>query len=419
MNMNKKVAFYTLGCKLNFSETSTLSREFEEGGFERVKEKDEVADIYIINTCSVTDHADKKCRNVIRKFIKTNPQAIVAVTGCYAQLKPQEIAEIEGVDLIIGNNEKGSLTELVKNISIKKGATIHTCDSENLTSFFASFSSTDRTRAFLKVQDGCNYKCSYCTIPLARGASRNITVNELVKEAELIAKKGQKEIVLTGVNIGDFGRSTGETFFDLVKALDKVEGIERYRISSIEPNLLHDELIDFCASSNKFMPHFHIPIQSGSDKILKLMRRRYTTEMFRNKIETLKSKISDVFVGIDVIVGFPGEIDEDFMDTYNFLSSIKPAFLHIFPYSERANTPAIDFEGKVSPQKSAERVKMLTELSDKLHTEFCEQFQGVQRTALIESSVKGGKMFGFTDNYIKVEMPYDREKIGKIIKVTI
>lgn len=419
MNTNKKVAFFTLGCKLNFSETSTISREFEEGGFERVKGKDEKADIYIINTCSVTDHADKKCRNVIRKFIKTNPQAIVAVTGCYAQLKPQEVAEIEGVDLVIGNNEKGSLAELVKNMSIKKGATIHTCDSENLTSFFASFSSSDRTRAFLKVQDGCNYKCSYCTIPLARGASRNISVAELVKEAQQIALKGQKEIVLTGVNIGDFGRSTGETFFDLVKALDEVEGIERYRISSIEPNLLHDELIDFCVTSKKFMPHFHIPIQSGSDKILKHMRRRYTTEMFRNKIEVLKAKMNDVFIGIDVIVGFPGETDEDFMDTYKFLESVKPAFLHIFPYSERANTPAIEFEDKVSPQKSAERVKMLTELSDKLHAEFCDSFKGAERSALIESSVKGGKMFGFTDNYIKVEMPYDRENIGKIIKVTI
>ncbi|MFI3263180.1 MAG: tRNA (N(6)-L-threonylcarbamoyladenosine(37)-C(2))-methylthiotransferase MtaB [Rikenellaceae bacterium] len=419
MDINKKVAFYTLGCKLNFSETSTISREFEDGGFERVKGKDEKADIYIINTCSVTDHADKKCRNVIRKFIKNNPQAIVAVTGCYAQLKPQEIAAIEGVDLVIGNNEKGSLTQLVKDISIKKGATIHTCDTENLTSFFASFSSNDRTRAFLKVQDGCNYKCSYCTIPLARGASRNIAVEALVKEAEQIASKGQKEIVLTGVNIGDFGRTTGESFFDLVQALDKVEGIERYRISSIEPNLLHEELIDFCVSSSKFMPHFHIPIQSGSDKILGLMRRRYTTEMFRKKIELLKSKMADVFIGIDVIVGFPGETDEDFMDTYNFLESINPAFLHVFPYSERANTPAIEFEDKVSPQKSAERVKKLTELSDRLHTEFCERYRGTERLALIESSVKGGKMFGFTDNYIKVELPYEREKVGKIVKITI
>lgn len=419
MNSNKKVAFYTLGCKLNFSESSTLCREFEESGFERVKSKDEKADIFIVNTCSVTDHADKKCRNVIRKLVKSNPEAIVAVTGCYAQLKPQEVAEIEGVDLVIGNNEKGSLTDLVKKISIKKGVTIHTCDSENLTSFFASFSSNDRTRAFLKVQDGCDYKCSYCTIPLARGASRNIAIEKLTEEARLIALKGQKEIVLTGVNIGDFGRSTNETFLNLIKSLDSVEGIERYRISSIEPNLLSDEVIDFCVESKKFMPHFHIPIQSGSDKILALMRRRYTTEMFRAKIEMLKSKMPDVFIGIDVIVGFPGETDEFFNDTYSFLSTIKPSFLHVFPYSERANTPAIEFDGKISAQKSAERVKKLTELSDKLYAEFCDSFKGSKRLALIESSKKGGMMFGFTDNYIKIEMPYDRSKVGKIVEVDL
>lgn len=419
MDKPKKVGFYTLGCKLNFSETSTLSRGFETLGFERIKTKGEKADIYVINTCSVTDHADKKCRNIIRKLVKENPDAIIAVTGCYAQLKPQEIAEIDGVDLVIGNNDKGNLIELVKNISIKKGATIHTCESEQLTSFFASFSSTDRTRAFLKIQDGCDYKCTYCTIPLARGLSRNISISELVSEARNIAAKGQKEIVLTGVNIGDFGRTTGETFIDLLKELEKVDGIERYRISSIEPNLLSEEIIDFCNASYKFMPHFHIPIQSGCDKILKLMRRRYNTDMFRSKIELLKSRIPDVFIGIDVIVGFPGETDSDFEETYDFLKSINPAFLHIFPYSERANTPAIEFEGKVPSHKKEERVKRLTELSDSLHSAYIEHFKTEQRDVLIESSIKGGKMFGFTDNYIRVEIPYNREHINQIIKVEI
>lgn len=415
----KKVAFYTLGCKLNFSESSTLSREFEENGFERVTEKGEKADIYVINTCSVTDHADKKCRNIIRKFAKENPSAIIAATGCYAQLKPQEVAAIEGVDLVIGNNEKGNLLQYVKQLSIKKGAAIHTCQSEELTSFFASFSSSDRTRAFLKVQDGCDYRCTYCTIPLARGKSRNISIRELTTEAEKIAAKGQKEIVLTGVNIGDFGRTTSETFLELLQSLNTVEGIERYRISSIEPNLLSEEVIKFCQESTKFVPHFHIPIQSGSDKILALMRRRYNTSQFRSKIELLREYVPDAFIGIDVIVGFPGESDEDFEITYNFLDSINPAFLHIFPYSERANTPAIEFEGKVSPQKSAERVKRLGELSDKLHTAYRAKYIGTTRNVLIESTVKGGKMFGYTDNYLKCTIPYQRELINQICPVEI
>lgn len=419
MDNTKKIAFYTLGCKLNFSETSTISREFEQNGFVRTKSKNETADVYIINTCSVTDHADKKCRNIIRKLIKKNPQAIVAVTGCYAQLKSSEIADIEGVDLVIGNNEKGNIVEHVKNISIKKGAVIHTCESEQLTSFFASFSSTDRTRAFLKVQDGCDYKCSYCTIPLARGRSRNISISSLVAEAEQIASKGQKEIVLTGVNIGDFGRTTSETFLDLLRALEGVKGVKRYRISSIEPNLLSEEIINFTAGSEKFVPHFHIPIQSGSDKILALMRRRYTTDMFKAKIELLKSRVPDVFIGIDVIVGFPGETDEEFEVTYNFLKELQPAFLHIFPYSERANTPAIDFDAKVSSQISAVRVKRLTELSDTMHEAFIDRFRGTKRKVLVEASKKGGLMFGFTDNYIKVEVPYSRDLINQIVELEI
>ena len=345
---NKKVAFYTLGCKLNFSESSTLARQFEENGFERVSVREGSADIYVINTCSVTDHADKKCRNIIRKIIRENPRAIVAVTGCYAQLKAAEIAAIEGVDIVLGNNEKGNLVQLVRNMAAKGGAVIHTCETEQLTSFFASFSTGDRTRAFLKVQDGCDYKCSYCTIPLARGGSRNISVASLVNEAEIIASKGQREIVLTGVNIGDFGRTTSETFLQLVEALDKVQGIERYRISSIEPNLLKEDVLAFTAGSQKFMPHFHIPLQSGTDKILKLMRRRYNAEMFAEKIKRVKSVMPDVFIGIDIIVGFPGETETDFCDTYRFLESMEPAFLHVFPYSERDNTRGKSISGRCS-----------------------------------------------------------------------
>lgn len=416
---NKKVAFYTLGCKLNFSESSTLARQFEENGFERVSVREGSADIYVINTCSVTDHADKKCRNIIRKIIRENPRAIVAVTGCYAQLKAAEIAAIEGVDIVLGNNEKGNLVQLVRNMAAKGGAVIHTCETEQLTSFFASFSTGDRTRAFLKVQDGCDYKCSYCTIPLARGGSRNISVASLVNEAEIIASKGQREIVLTGVNIGDFGRTTSETFLQLVEALDKVQGIERYRISSIEPNLLKEDVLAFTAGSQKFMPHFHIPLQSGTDKILKLMRRRYNAEMFAEKIKRVKSVMPDVFIGIDIIVGFPGETETDFCDTYRFLESMEPAFLHVFPYSERDNTPAIHFEGKVSPADAASRVTRLTELSDRLHRRFCERYIGMERPVLIEGTKKGKMMFGYTDNYIKVEVPYRKELINEIVQVKL
>ena len=333
----RRVNFHTLGCKLNFSESSTLAREFERGGFVRVAPTAE-ADICVINSCSVTEHADKKCRNLIRKLHRRNPEAIIAVTGCYAQLKPQEIAAIEGVDIVLSNNDKGALFKRVVELSGKGRAQVYSCETDSLTSFFAAFSSGDRTRAFLKVQDGCDYCCSYCTIHYARGSSRNMPVADLVAEARQIAAGGQKEIVLTGVNTGDFGRTTGERFIDLLRALNEVEGIERYRISSIEPNLLTDEIIAFCAASPKFMHHFHIPLQSGSDRILGLMRRRYTTARFAERIAAVRRLMPDAFIGIDVIVGFPGETEADFRTTYDFLAGLEPAFLHIFPFSERPGT---------------------------------------------------------------------------------
>lgn len=412
------VKFHTLGCKLNFSETSTIDRNFRDGGFERAEGKD--GDIHVINTCSVTDTADKKCRYLIRKIARENPDAIIVVTGCYAQLKPQEIAEMEGVDLVIGNNEKGNILERVREVIAKRGKTaIYTCDTEQLTSFFNSFSTGDRTRTFLKVQDGCGYRCSYCTIPIARGASRNTSIDDIMRQANEIAQAGQKEIVLTGVNIGDFGRSTGEKFVDLVKALDTVEGIERYRISSIEPNLLSKEIIDFTLASNKFQPHFHIPLQSGNDKILKLMRRRYTSGMFKEKIEEIRAVNPNVFIGIDVIVGFPGESDDDFNVTYDFLKNLAPSYLHIFPYSERANTDAIHFEDKVPQQVKHERVVALTELCKELYNNYYNAFVSTEAEVLVEGRLKGGKMFGHTQNYLRVEMPYVAGSVNKLVKVKV
>lgn len=414
--MNKKVAFYTLGCKLNFSETSTIVREFEDGGFERAA-KGERADICVINTCSVTADADKKCRNIVRKAIKDNPGSIVAVTGCYAQLKPQDVASIEGVSLVIGNNEKGTLAAQAINFAGEQ--VVSHCEAEELSNFFSAFSSGDRTRTFLKVQDGCNYHCTYCTIPKARGASRNISIAELRAQAEQIAAKGQREIVLTGVNIGDFGRSTGESFLELIRSLDTVSGIDRYRISSIEPNLLTDEIIAFCAKSSKFQPHFHIPLQSGTNKILSAMKRRYTTEKFAERVAAVRAAMPDAFIGIDVIVGFPGETDEDFEATYKFLESVNPAFLHIFPYSERDNTPSIEYADKVSPQKKHERVNRLEELSEQLHRQFYARYNGTKAIVLMESTRKNGMMAGYTENYIRIEVPYDRQKINQLVELTI
>lgn len=417
--MSKKVSFHTLGCKLNFSESSTLARQFTENGFERVTSPKEIADIYVVNTCSVTDSADKKCRNIIRKLATANPDAIIAVTGCYAQLKPAEIAAIEGVDIVAGSNNKGEIFSYVQQMTTKGKGGIYTCETDEITSFFSSFSSGDRTRSFLKVQDGCSYKCSYCTIPLARGASRNQSIASIIAEAREIADKGIKEIVLTGVNIGDFGKTTNETFLDLIKALDAVEGIERYRISSIEPNLLTKEILEFCHASSKFQPHYHIPLQAGSDRVLGLMRRRYNTGQFAEKIELVKSFDEGVFVGIDVIVGFPGETEQDFENGYRLLEKIRPAFLHLFPYSERANTDAIHYDGKVSPMEKTRRMKRMEELNEKLHYEFCSQFVGQRVKVLVEGTQKGGKMHGYTENYVKVLLPYQKEFIGQIVEVEI
>ena len=416
--MPRRVNFHTLGCKLNFSETSTIARQFEEGGFVRVA-PDEEADICIINSCSVTEHADKKCRNIIRKLHRRNPNAIIAVTGCYAQLKPTEIADIDGVDIVLGNNSKGDTYKRVVELSERGRTHIYSCETDEITDFFASFSGGDRTRAFLKVQDGCDYCCSYCTIHNARGASRNIPISDIIPLAQRIAANGQKEIVITGVNTGDFGRTTGEKFIDLLKALDKVDGIERYRISSIEPNLLTDEIIEFCALSHKFQHHFHIPLQCGSDKILASMRRRYTTAKFAERIAAVRSAMPDAFIGIDVIVGFPGETDEEFRRSYDFLEGIAPAFLHVFPFSERANTPAVDFAGKVQASVATERVAELERLCGRLHYDFCKKYVGTTADVLFESTVRGGMMSGFTGNYIKVKVPYRRALVNRIVPVEL
>lgn len=416
--MKRRVSFHTLGCKLNFSESSTLARQFEEGGFERVGANEE-ADICVINSCSVTEHADKKCRNIIRKLHRRNPSAIIAVTGCYAQLKPYEIAKIDGVDIVLGNNDKGDLYKRVVELSARGNAQVYSCDCEQITRFFAAFSSGDRTRSFLKVQDGCDYKCAYCTIHYARGSSRNMPIADLVKQAEKVAAAGLKEIVITGINTGDFGRTTGEKFIDLLRALNDVEGIERYRISSIEPNLLTDEIIEFCASSPKFQHHFHIPLQSGSNRILGLMRRRYTAERFADRIEKVRSLMPDVFIGVDVITGFPGESDEDFEQTYSLLARLRPAFLHIFPFSERPNTPAVGMPDKVPASVSTARAARLDELCRELHSEFCRRAVGGEADVLFESTMRGGMMYGYTGNYVRVKAPYQRNLINTVSRVKL
>ena len=414
----RRVNFHTLGCKLNFSESSTFARQFEQGGYVRVA-PDEEADICVINSCSVTEHADKKCRNLIRKLHRRNPQAIIAVTGCYAQLKPQEIAAIEGVDLVLSNNDKGELYRRVTELAGKGRAQVYSCETDELTNFFAAFSSGDRTRAFLKVQDGCDYCCSYCTIHYARGSSRNMPIADLVAEARQIAAAGQKEIVITGENTGDFGRTTGEKFIDLLRALNEVEGIERYRISSIEPNLLTDEIIAFCAASPKFQHHFHIPLQSGSDRILGLMRRRYTTARFAERVEAVRRLMPDAFIGIDVIVGFPGETEADFRTTYDFLERLAYAFFYIFPFSECPGTPAVDFPGKVQSSVATRRVEELEALCARLHGDFCARGTGTEADVLFESTRRGGMMFGFTGNYRRVKVPYDAARVNTVCRVRL
>ena len=395
-----------------------MAREFERGGYVRV-EPSEPTDVAVINSCSVTEHADKKCRNIIRKIHRRNPNAIIAVTGCYAQLKPNDIAAIEGVDLVLSNNDKGDLFRRVEELKQRGEAEVYSCSVEDIKRFFPAYSSADRTRSFLKVQDGCDYKCAYCTIHYARGSSRNIPIADIVAEAEEIAALGQREIVITGINTGDFGRTTGEKFIDLLKALDRVEGIDRYRISSIEPNLITDEIIEFCASSPKFVPHFHIPLQSGSTRILGLMRRRYTAEKYRERIAKIRELMPDAFLGVDVIVGFPGESEEDFMETYNLLEDVGASFLHIFPFSERAGTPAVTMSNKVQSRVSTERVARLEKLSAKLHKSFSERFLGEVREVLFESTDRSGKMYGYTDNYLRVSVPYNTEYINHICKVRL
>ena len=405
MLQGKKVAFYTLGCKLNFSETSTIGRSFKEMGFETVKHS-EKADIYVINTCSVTDQADKKCRQAIKKVIKTNANAFIAVIGCYAQLKPEEILSIPGVDLVLGANEKFNIHKYIDHLEKKGTGELHPCEVGSVKDFHTSYSMGDRTRCFLKIQDGCNYYCTYCTIPYARGNSRNNSIKETVEQAKKVAEQGAKEIILTGVNIGDFGQSTKETFLDLIKELEKVEGICRFRISSIEPNLLSNEIIEFVAQSDKFVNHFHIPLQAGSNKVLKLMKRRYDRELFAQRIEKIKSLLPDAFIGVDVIAGSRGENEEDFDDAYRFINELPISQLHVFPYSERQGTKALEIKESVSVPERKRRAKMLQILSEKKLRAFYEENIDKEEEVLFEGYNDKGKMYGFTKNYIKVEIPY-------------
>lgn len=415
---NKKAAYLTLGCKLNFAETSAIGKQLSQVGVRRAREG-EIAEICVINTCSVTEFADKKCRQAVRKLIKENPGAYVIVTGCYAQLKPEDIAGIEGVDIVLGSEQKLDVVAYLDELKKKDKGVVHTSKTNKIKSFVPSCSQDDRTRYFLKVQDGCDYFCSFCTIPFARGRSRNGTIESMVKQAQEVAAKGGKEIVLTGVNIGDFGRTTGETFFDLIRALDEVEGIERYRISSIEPNLLTDEIIDFVSKSNRFAPHFHIPLQSGSDAVLKLMRRRYDTALFRHKVEKIKAIMPDAFIGVDVIVGTRGETDEYFEETKQFLEGLDFSQLHVFTYSERPNTQALKIEHEVDPKTKHARCKVLLDLSDNKLEAFYQSQQGTQRKVLFEHAQHDNMMYGFTENYVKIETPYQPSKANEIKIVTL
>jgi threonylcarbamoyladenosine tRNA methylthiotransferase MtaB len=410
----KKVAFHTLGCKLNFAETSTISRSFPEEKFERVPANTK-ADIYVINTCSVTDTADRKCRQAIKKFITLSPDAFIAVVGCYAQLKPQEISSIPGVDLVLGTNEKFDISDYVTGLKKKQKAEIHSCDLASSDSYHPSFSLGDRTRSFLKVQDGCDYGCSYCTIPLARGRSRNPEIPTIIREAELIAERGIKEIVITGVNIGDFGKSTGDSFTGLLRELVKVNGIERFRISSIEPNLLTDELIELTVTNEKILPHFHIPLQSGSDKILGLMRRRYTRDTFSSRVNSVISKIPYAGIGADVIVGFPGESDSDFEETFSFLEDTPLSYLHVFTFSERPDTMALNLPDKVTNREKEMRSKRLISLSQNKNHIFNQLNIGQTTRVLFERTNSEGMITGFTSNYIRVEYPWE-SKLAAVIR---
>jgi len=426
----KKVAFHTLGCKLNFSETSTIARLFVEQGYQKVDFK-EPSDVYVINTCSVTANADKECKQIVKSALSISPEAYVVVVGCYAQLKPEEISNIEGVDLVLGASEKFKLLNYLTDLSKKSKAEIYSCEIEEANFFVDSYSFGDRTRVFLKVQDGCDYNCSFCTIPLARGSSRSDTILNAVKNATDIAKQDVKEIVLTGVNLGDFGKTSDvgrqasdvkekkETFYDLIQELDKVEGIERFRISSIEPNLLKDETIEFVSQSKRFVPHFHIPLQSGSNKMLKAMRRRYLRELYSERVAKIKALMPHCCIGVDVIVGFPGETEEDFLDTYNFLNELPISYLHVFTYSERDNTDAIHLKEVVPIAMRKKRNKMLRILSAKKLRHFYEQHLGQTRIVLFESDNKDGFMHGFTDNYVKVKTQYNPTLVNQLKEVEL
>jgi threonylcarbamoyladenosine tRNA methylthiotransferase MtaB len=407
--MNKKVAFYTLGCKLNYSETSSIGRLFNNAGFDTVDFTD-TPNVYVINTCSVTENADKKCKKIVKEALKINPSAFITIVGCYAQLKPKEIAEIPGVDMVLGAAEKFQLVDHITDLTKKPKTVVLNQSVSEANQFIPSYSFGDRTRTFLKVQDGCDYSCTFCTIPLARGSSRSDTIENVIAQAKDIAASGVKEIVLTGVNLGDFGIRNGQRedrFFDLVKALDEVEGIDRIRISSIEPNLLSDDIIAFVATSKRFVPHFHIPLQSGSNKILGLMRRRYKRELYTERVAKIKELMPDCCIGVDVIVGFPGETREDFVDTYNFLNHLDVSYLHVFTYSERENTPAAEMSGVVPGSTRADRSKMLHILSDKKRRAFYETQIGKTDEVLFEADLKDGIMHGFTRNYVKVKTKYD------------
>lgn len=420
----KKVAFYTLGCKLNFAETSTIARSFEEDGYIRV-DFDDPADIYVINTCSVTENADKQFKQIVRKALKTNPKAFLAAVGCYAQLKPEELASVDGVDLVLGAKEKFNITQYIDDLTKNNEGVVHSCEIAETDFYVGSYSIGDRTRAFLKVQDGCDYKCTYCTIPMARGISRSDTIENILSNAKKISDKGIKEIVLTGVNIGDYGKGEfgnkkhEHTFLELVQALDKVEGIERLRISSIEPNLIKDETIDFIAQSNSFVPHFHIPLQSGSNEILKKMKRRYLRELYVSRVAKIREVMPDACIGVDVIVGFPGETDEHFLETYHFLNELDISYLHVFTYSERDNTEAVLMDGVVPDAVRAKRSKMLRGLSAKKRNAFYESQLGKEKTVLFESDNKQGYIHGFTENYVKVKTPWDPALVNTLHKVKL
>ena len=424
MNTKKNVAFYTLGCKLNFSETSTIARNFENEGFKRV-DFEETADIYVINTCSVTDNADKRFKSIVKNALKKNSEAFLIAVGCYAQLKPEELAAVDGVDLVLGATEKFNVTSYINDLTKNNVGEVHSCEISEADFYVGSYSIGDRTRAFLKVQDGCDYKCTYCTIPLARGISRSDTLENVIQNAKEISSKGIKEIVLTGVNIGDYGKGEfgnkkhEHTFLELVKKLDNVEGIHRLRISSIEPNLLKDETIEFVSKSKSFVPHFHIPLQSGSDELLKKMKRRYLVQTYTNRVSKIKEVMPNACIGVDVIVGFPGETDELFLETYNYLNEMEISYLHVFTYSERPNTEAVKLDGVVPKKIRAKRSKMLRGLSAKKRRSFYENQLGKTAKVLFENENKEGFINGFTENYVKVKTPWNPELVNTLHTISL